>query len=234
MFLPKLSSAVIVFSLAIPSLTLAAAGKESARPQFKNVLFADDFSARQLSPHWKGYKSDSKIENGVLVGLKPKTADHNAVDSVMTRPYSDVEVSLDFQFAGSPLFVVAFNEHRFKGSHAGHICRVVLTPRRVTLRDGKTGVFQNEIFNRRRAGALDQKTKALLKTKEVITPVDFEQGKWYHLLVRIQADKMMLFIDGNKISELKSEGIAHPTKNKLSLVTSKQAMHFDNFKIVVP
>jgi len=232
---PKLNYVLfftITFTLTV-SMTKAAE-KEPAKPQFKTVIFADDFSSQKLSNAWKGYKSESKIENGQLIGLKPKDADHNAVDSVRTKAYSDVEVSLDFQFAGSPLFVVAFNEHQFKGSHAGHICRVVVTPKQVSLRDGKTGVFKNEIFERRKSGPLDSKTKALLKTKEVTTKVNFEQDKWYHLLVRIQGDRMTLFVDGKKISELKSEGIAHQTKNKLSLVTSKQAMHFDNFKITAP
>lgn len=233
--LPKLNCVlIIIFTLTLSTPATKAAKKESAKPPFKTVIFADDFSTQELGDIWKAYKSESKIENGVLVGLKPVDADHNAVDSVTTKAYSDVEVTLDFQFSGSPLFVIAFNEHKFKGSHAGHICRVVVTPKRVVLRDGKTGVFKNDIFELRNSGSLDSKTKALLKTKEVMTKVNFEQDKWYQLLVRIQGDRMTLFVDGKKISELKSEGIAHQTKNKLSLVTSKQAMHFDNFKITAP
>lgn len=223
---------IFTFTLLMP--TIKAAEKDSGKPRFKTEIFSDDFSDQELSDAWKAYKSESKIEDGVLIGLKPVNADHNAVDSVQTEAYSDVEVLLDFQFSGSPLFVVAFNEHKFKGSHAGHICRVVVTPKRVTLRDGKTGVFKNEIFDKRKSGQLDNKTKALLKTKEVMTKVNFEQDKWYHLLVRIQADRMTLYVDGKKISELVSDGIAHPTKNKLSIVTSKQAMRFDNFKILAP
>ncbi len=224
---------VTAFSVLSATAEDATAG-ESGKPRFEKVVFSDDFSSPGLSDAWKGYKSGSRIENGVLVGLKPKDADHNAVDSVRTEPYSDVEVSLDFQFSGSPLFVVAFNEHKFKGSHAGHICRAIVTPKKVTLRDGKTGVFKNGIFEARRAGRLDVKTEALLKTKQTITQANFEQGKWYHLLIRIQGDRMTLFVDGKKISELKSEGIAHQTKDKLSLVTFGQTMHFDNLIITVP
>ncbi len=233
----KLSGLIISALALCYSVTPATAGEKSQKQttQYKTEVFADDFSAEKLSESWKAYKSESKIKNGVLVGLKPKTADHNAVDTVITKSYGDVEVELDFKFAGSPLFVVAFNEHKFKGSHAGHICRVVITPKQVTLRDGKTGVFQNDIFKQRRSGKKpDEKLKALLKSKQSVIKMKFEQGKWYHLLVRIQGDQMTAFIDGEKVNTLKSAGVAHATKNKLSLVTAKQAMNFDNLKILAP
>ena len=231
----KLSCAL--FSLAlltIACVSLNAAEQKAEKPKFKTIVFADDFSAAKLGKSWRAYKSGSKIEQGILVGLKPKTADHNAVDSVQTKSYSDVEVALDFKFSGSPMFAVAFNEHKFKGTHAGHICRVTVTPKQITLRDGKTGVFNNAIFEMRKAGKQDEKTKALLKTKQAGFKTNFEQGKWYHLLVRIQGDKMTVFIDGKQLGEFKSAGIAHATKNKLALVTAKQAMNFDNLKILVP
>ena len=233
---PKLTYLVIsalTFCFSFTSANAAEKPQENTT-LFKTEVFADDFSADKLSQSWKAYKSESKIENGVLVGLMPKTANHNAVDTVITKSYSDVEVKIDFKFAGSPMFVVAFNEHKFKGSHAGHICRVVITQKKVTLRDGKTGVFQPDIMKQRKAKKVDDKLKALLKTKQSVIKQKFEQGKWYHLLVRVQGDQMTAYIDGKKVNTLKSSGIAHATKNKLSLVTKDQAMNFDNLKILAP
>ena len=168
------------------------------------------------------------------MGAELKGGGHAAVENVTTEAYSDVEVELDFQFQGSSGFNLTFNQDKFKGSHAGHICRAVVRNNSIILRDGLTGVFQNDIFEARKAKKETPQMKALLKTKESIVKHKFQKGKWYHLLVRVQGDKMTFFLDGKKVNELRSEGVAHATKNKLGIVTPGQAMYYDNLKILVP
>jgi hypothetical protein len=96
--------------------------------------------------------------------------------------------------------------------HAGHICRVVLTPTKLTLRDGKTGVFENSIHARRQEKRVDAATEELLKTKEASFPVKLVPGKWHSVSVRIKGDLMQAFIDGKLVGSLRSESIAHATK----------------------
>lgn len=205
-----------------------------SKATFKTQVFADDFSAPALSKKWRLYKSSSVIRDGALVGIEQKDGGHAAVHSVTLEPFSDVELRVDLKFEGSKATNLTFNENGFKGSHAGHVCRVVVSPTKVTLRDGKTGVFENKIHAMRQAKTMDAATAELLKTKEAVFPVKLKPGQWYSVSVRIKGDVMQAFIDGKLIGSLRSEGIAHATKNKIGLVTPKQEMHYDNVAIKVP
>ena len=224
----------ILALLVFISLDLSAA-EEIPADYYKKVIFKDDFSAKELGKYWKSYKSESRVENGIMLGLMPKGEDHASVNSVVTKPFSDVELSLRFKFAGSPKFKLAFNDSKCKTVHAGHICRVMFSMKDIVLMDGKTGLVKKEIFDKKKAGGkLDAATLKMLKTKQKRVKFKFEQGKWYQFAVRIKGDLMQLFIDDKFIAEFRSEGIAHATKNKPALVVDKQAMHIDDMLIKVP
>lgn len=225
-----------VWKLALISLLSLSAFAEEKIPSdgYKKVIFKDDFSGEKIGKHWKFYKSESRVENGVLIGLMPKDADHNSVNQVILSPFSDVEVSMKFKFEGSPMFVVAFNDSKYKDSHAGHICRAIFKKNMITLRDGKTGNFKNEIWEKKKAGKLDSETQELLKSKTKDFKFNFEEGKWYSLVIRIQKETMQVLVDDKIIGTFSSEGIAHTTKNKPALVVAKQAMHFDDLIIKTP
>jgi len=213
------------------------AGAPEAIPadDYQKQLFADDFSADKLGKPWTLYKSSSVVKDGVLVGIEEQDGGHAAVHQLLTEPYSDVELTVDLKFEGSPSTNLTFNQHKFKGSHAGHLCRVVVSPGKVSLRDGKTGVFNNEIFKKRQAKEkLTAEEQAILKRTQADFPVKLEQHKWYTVTVRIKGDLMQAFIDGKLIGSLRSEGIAHATKDKIGLVTPKESIHYDNVKVRVP
>lgn len=209
-------------------------GAEKTKPLNSTEVFADDFSSNEFNKQWKHYKSVSKIQDGVLIGREQQGGGHAAVENVMTKPYGDVEVVLDFKMEGSPGFNLTFNQHKYKETHAGHICRAVIRTNGITLRDGATGNFKNSIYKKVKAKQLDAKTKALLKTKQKNIPYKFKKGKWYNLLVRIQGDEMTVFLDGKMLGKHRSDGYAHATKDKLGIVTPKSEMHYDNLKILVP
>lgn len=208
--------------------------EEISSKAYTKVIFKDDFSAARLTKPWKFYKSESKIVDGVMVGLMPVDADHASVNSLVLPPFSDVEASLKFKFEGSPLFTIAFNDSKYKGSHAGHICRVAIKMKQISLRDGKTGIFNNEIYAKKKAGTLDDKAKAILKATQKNIPFKFQKGKWYHLVIRIQGDTMQVSVDGKVAGSFQSKGIAHASKNKPAIVVAKQAMHFDDLVFKTP
>lgn len=227
--------------LAVPVLLFSCVSLLAAEPaplagnEYQTQLFSDDFSADKLGKPWTLYKSSSVVKDGVLVGIEQKDGGHAAVHQLRTAPYSDVELTVDLKFQGSRSTNLTFNQHQFKGSHAGHLCRVVVSPNKVTLRDGKTGVFNNEIFKKRRAKEkLTAKEQAILKRTQATFPVKLEEGKWYTVNVRIKGDLMQAFIDGKLVGSLRSEGIAHQTKDKIGLVTPKQSIHYDNVIVKVP
>lgn len=226
---------VIVLSLA---LSLRAATAEEIAPisgsDYTKQVFADDFSSPVLSKKWEMYKSSSVVRDGVLVGIEQKDGGHASVNSVSLPAFGDVELNMDIQFAGSKTASLAFNQKGFDGSHAGHICRVAVTLTNIVLRDDKTGIFKNEIYEMVQAKTLDAATKELLKTKEANFPVKLEAGKWYSVSVRIKGDVMQAFIDGKLIGSLRSEGIAHATKDKIALVPPGREMNYDNVVIKMP
>lgn len=175
------------------------------------------------------------MKDGVLIGIEEQGGGHAAVHQLRVEPCADVELTVDLKFEGSRSTNLTFNQHRYKETHAGHICRVVISRNKVVLRDGKTGVFNNEIFKKRRSGEkLDAKTKEILKRSEASFPVKLKEGKWYTVNVRIKGDLMQAFIDGKLAGSLHSKGIAHKTKDKIGLVTPKQSMHYDNVIVKVP
>jgi len=202
---------------------------------YKTERFSDDFSSSKLGKQWSLYKSSSVLKDGVLVGIEEKDGGHAAVHQLRVEPCSDNELTVDLKFEGSNSTNLTFNQHRYKASHAGHICRVVISRSKVILRDGKTGVFNNEIFKKRRSGEkLDAKTKEILIQSEASFPVKLKEGKWYTVNVRIKGDLMQAFIDGELVGSLYSPGIAHKTKDKIGLVTPKQSIHYDNLTVKVP
>lgn len=228
----------VIVGISLLGILSQPASAEDFKPisgnDYTKQVFADDFSAPTLSKKWRLYKSSSVIRDGVLVGIEQKDGGHAAVHSIKLDPFSDVELNVDIRFEGSRSTNLTFNQNGFKESHAGHICRVIVSPKKITLRDGKTGNFKNEIFEARRSGQLDAATKALLKTKEASFPVKLKPGQWYPISIRIKGDVMQAFIDGKLIGSLRSEGIAHATKDKIGLVAPKQEMQFDNVVIKVP
>lgn len=94
--------------------------------------------------------------------------DHAGVDSIHFEGRQDMEVSVKFKFAGpdAKRFNVWFDDKDFKGSHAGHIASIAVSPEDVTIADAKTGNMENSIYEMTHSPAgLDDTTKELLRTK---------------------------------------------------------------------
>jgi hypothetical protein len=225
MTLMKLSFVPVVVFVA--SCTLAV----GAEP-FSKTVFEDDFSGKALKKEWGSWKSESVVRDGVLVGITPETADHPSVNTIKLASVADLEVAVSFQFHGSPSFSVMFRDLDYKGSHAGHICHVAVSPKTLSLYDGKTGIFRKDIRDKRKAGGkLDKETQEMMKSRISRTPLKLDPKAWHDLLIRIEGDVLKVSIDGKEAGRLKSEGIAHRTKSNMNITTVKREVHYDNFAI---
>ena len=203
--------------------------------EFKTILFEDEFDDGALDKRWGSWKSESTEKDGVLVGITPKDADHPSVNSIDFKPQSDLEVAVSFQFQGSPSFSVMIRDLDYKGSHAGHICHVAVTPKLVSLYDGKTGIFRKDIRDKRKAGEkLDAATEAMLKDKTSRNPVQLDPQAWHSLRIRIQGDVMDVHIDEQLVGRLQSEGLTHATKSNMNLTTVDREMYYDHFILRAP
>ena len=208
------------------------AGEKDIDPgHYGKTIFEDEFEGEGLNKKWGMYKSASTVRDGVMVGITPDDADHPSVNTIRFEPQADLEVAVSFKFAGSKRFSVMFRDKVYKGTHAGHICHVAVSPKAVILYDTKTGIFKNEIYDARKAGTLDEATKELLKTKQQRLAVDLDESKWHKLLIRIKADVMEVFVDGKKVGRFQSEGFAHQAVDQVNLTTTKKEVHYDHFKI---
>jgi hypothetical protein len=214
---------------------LAATGGDEpaidAKP-YSRVLFEDEFEGPALAKEWKSFKSASTIRDGALVCIEPPDAGHNSVNSVEVSPVGDIVVDLSFKLAGAKRFGVAFNDKAYKGSHAGHICRVTIDATSLTYQDDRDGIFKNEIFDKKEKGAKpDAATQKLLEDKSSKIKATFEEGKWYALSLRIKGDLMEVLLDGVSQGQFRSTGVAHAEKRNVALVTSGREVHVDHLKI---
>ena len=203
----------------VPAQPLAAKGK---------LLVSDDFERTGLGD-WKAVIPTFFVTNGVLVGRQTRD-DHGSVCSVKAA-FKDGVIEFKFRLEGSTGFNAVCDDKAFKGTHAGHICRVAVAPKSIRLGDDKEGAMRNDIFEMRR----DPKRKAegdkLLAGRSAAAPVQIEQHRWYRLCIEIAGDEMRVSLDDKPIGYLKSPGLAHPTKSDFHFTVSGKDAHFDEVRI---
>lgn len=214
----------LVLSLAcfagdIPTQPLAQKGE---------LLFSDEFERTDLG-EWKTVIPTFTVKDGVLKGEQTRD-DHGAVGRVH-RPMQDVIVEFKFQLDGSTGFNAVFDDQKFKGSHAGHICRVAFAPTVIRLGDDKEGVMRNDIFEMRKDPARKAEADKLLAGRSSSAPAKFEQKKWYHVVIEIVGDRMRVSLDGKAFGFLQSPGIAHETKSSFHFTVNGPGVLFDDVRI---
>jgi hypothetical protein len=216
------------------SLTSTLALADIPASYYPRAVFSDDFSGTEFGKQWKHYKSGSVIKDGVLVGITPEGSDHSAVEQVIIDPEKDLQVSVKFRYVSDKAksFNLWFDDKAFKGSHAGHICNVNVSPTAVTIGDAKTGTFRNDIYEKKTApGGLSQEDKDMLKTKTKNIPNALTLKDWHTLIARTKGDEIEVTIDGKLVGSFKSEGVAHDTKSLISLTTNQVDVEYDDFSI---
>ena len=201
---------------------------------YSRPIFSDDFSGSGFGKRWGHYKSSSVIKDGVLVGITAETSDHPAVDHIIIEPERDLEVSVKFRYVSDKAkgFNVWFDDKNYKGSHAGHILSVNVSPTGVAIGDGKMGNFRNDIYEKKKTPAgLSAEEKELLKKMNKSLPVKLTLQDWHTLVVRTKGDEVEVNIDGKALGSFKSEGISHETKTLVSLTTNRVDVEYDDFSI---
>lgn len=227
-----LGVALIAFSL-LPQARADDAALVAAKG---TLLFSDDFQRDESTPDkeeigggwtsnsaWRaGGRKQADLRDGFLLVTMDKAADHG-VALFHDAPMRDGAVSLRVRLQKGEDLSLDFNDVDLKTVHAGHLCVARITLDRLTLTDTKTGAMDLKIRERRLAGEKSPELDALLKGKSGSFPLKLEPDAWHELLVVIQGDVMRASVDGKLVGELKSEGIAHPTKKRITLGVNKVA-----------
>lgn len=207
-----------------------------ARPRRK-LLFSDTFEGRQsLGKNYTtgGGMSDGwVVKDGVLFGKQVKD-DHG---STMRKQHSfaDLDVEFDFRFNGGTRFNFVIDDKNEKSVHAGHVCRVSISPKRIMIGDDKTGAMNLTVRAQRKDTNLDEAGKQdlekLLKSTQSSAAIQLKKGQWYRMRVRIEGDLMEAYLDGKKQASLRSSGFAHPTKTQFGMTVNGNSIDFDNLQL---
>jgi hypothetical protein len=207
----------------------------------KEQLFHDDFERAELGAAWGPVVPTYAIEDGALKGTqtrfnapaadgKPAVVGHAAVIGT-DIPTRDSVVSFRFRFSGATALSAEFDDRAYSGSHYGHICRVVVTLKDVTLRDERDGSMRNDIYEMGKDPARKAERAALLDGRSATFPLQSEPGTWYSMVLETVDDRMRATIDGKPVAYLKSSGIAHPTKSKIEFGCAGKDGYFDDIAI---
>ncbi|GAB5559793.1 MAG: DUF1080 domain-containing protein [Synoicihabitans sp.] len=220
----------LIASLAIASSALAAHHE-------RTIIFADDFTGRsEVGPNYsthEQWKGDWTIVDGVLVG-KQLNPGHGATIRLF-RDFTNLDMEFDFRFNGGTRWNFVVDDQNYQAVHAGHICRLSISPKSIKVADDKTGSMDLNIRSQRQDENLPEAQRtaldAFLETKQANAKLDLKKGQWYNLRVTIQGDIMSAYIDGKKVVTLRSPGFAHPTKNKFGFTVNGATTEFDTIKI---
>ena len=234
-FLPALLFTLNAIAAELPQVPA------DAIAQKKQLLFSDDFERADLGKAWGQVVPTYTLVNGALKGTqtritapaadgKPAVVGHAAVIGADV-PTKDSIVECKFRFAGATALSVEFDDRKYTGSHYGHICRVVMTQKDVTLRDERDGSMRNDIYAMANDAAHREERAKLLKGRSITYPLKLESDTWHTLTLETVGETMRATIDGKAVAFLKSSGIAHATKSKIELGCAGKDGFFDDIKI---
>ncbi|QOV91109.1 hypothetical protein [Humisphaera borealis] len=227
----------ILLAAAFGSLAFCGLANADQKPAMAvpgKVLFEDDFSRSELPPKWKLGKGFFAINDGVVT-VTENPADNHGAYFKAPFAYKDIVAEFAFKFDGAKSFNFGVDDLSYKGSHAGHICRVVVTPTQVNLGDSKNGSMKNEVYEKMK----DPKTTPEEKKKinESIKPltsiykVKLDTAVWHKMRVEIVGDEMLATIDGAPVGYLKAPGVAHETKALMGFTVTGKSTLLDNVKV---
>ena len=232
---PVLLIATTAFAADLPAVPAEPIAKQ------KELLFSDDFERAELGPKWGPVVPTYTLENGAMKGTqtrvnapaadgKPAVVGHAAVIGTDT-PTKDSIIEFRFRFVGATALSAEFDDRKYTGSHYGHICRVVITQKDVTLRDERDGSMRNDIYEMGNDPAKRAERNKLLEGRSATFPVQVEADKWHSLILETVGDTMRATLDGKPVAFLKSSGIAHETKSKVEFGCAGKDGFFDDVKI---
>lgn len=198
------------------------------------VLLEDDFARGEMAPKWRVGLGWFTIKDGVVTATE-NPADKHGAYAKARFPYRDVVAEFSFKLDGSRSFNFVVDDNTYKGAHAGHICRVMISAAQVQLGDSKFGTMRKDVYAKMKDPATtDQEKKAVresIKDKVATFKVAIDPAAWHRARVEIVGDEMLVSLNGRPVGYLRSEGLAHPTKNMLGFTVLGKSTLLDDVKV---
>ena len=234
-----LRSLILPFVVLATSMSLCAQEDSALVEKQGRLLFSDEFNRDESMPDkeeigngwttnsaWRAQgKKQVDLKDGAMHVTRVPEADHG-VAIFHDVAFRDGAVKLKFKLGAKGDLGVDFVDREDKSVHAGHLCVAQVTPKNVTLRDSKTGAMNLKIRELRQKKSNSAEVAKMLKDKSAGFPLslDADAEVWHEMLIVVQGDVMRFSLDGKLIGQLKSEGIAHPTKRMITLAVNKTAV----------
>ena len=199
------------------------------------LLFEDDFARSEMKPKWNVGKGFWSVKDGVASAAE-NPDDHHAAYSYITPSvaYKDAVAEFSFKFDGAKSVQLNMRDSKYKDSHAGHIIRVQIQPNSVQVADWKLGVMKNEYYemtsNPKTDAAVKKEIQEKIKDKSASFKVSFDAAGWHQARVEVVGEELLVSLDGTPVAYLKSEGIAHPTKDMLGITVGGKSADIKNVK----
>ena len=193
------------------------------------LLLSDDFSREDLGEKWKTVIPTFSVSDGLLHGSQTRD-DHGAVGRASLE-FQDAVIEFRMRLAGSPTVNAVCDDKNYKGSHAGHICRVAFAAKQIRIGDDKEGVMRNDIFEMRKDPSRKAEADKLLEGRGATIKQGIDQQRWYEVRIEIVGDTLQVSLDGKPVGRLSSPGIAHPTKTSFHFTVNGTEAQFDDVKI---
>jgi len=183
----------IIILVSLPLLEFNAAGSVEELEQLIStkgqIVYKDDFerskrddSKEQPDRGWvtnsenraAGIKQEDLQDGYLRITMAPHA--NHGVSARHDAPLDDGVVQVKFRIRDSKGIEFNFNDPNCKVSHAGHICHVGVKPKQEDLRDGKAGIFDFKIREKRLAGASKEEINALNRDRFAYRDFDVELG----------------------------------------------------------
>ena len=170
------------------------------------------------------------LKDGAMYIKMHAEADH-AVSVTHPAVFTDGAVEMRFMLeTEQDTLGLDFADLGFKEVHAGHLFKVDVGTKKVSIDDMNTGGMNMKFYEAKKAKKLSAEQLRFIASTRKTFPKQVSYGKWHDLLVNITGDTVTVSIDGKKTASLSSEGFAHPTKKMLRLSVPKNAV-VDDVKI---
>ena len=224
----------LLFLLPVLAATFASADE---------VLLEDHFDRADADPAVEapgnGWGTNSKtrakgvkqvwIKDDAMYVKMADVADH-AVSVTQDVKFKDAVIEMRFKLGPKDDLGVDIADMSEKSVHAGHICAPRVRLNSLEISDLKTGRMNLELNEKAKAKTLNEEEKKLLATKSKKFPLKLKADEWHDLKITIEGDTMTVSIDGKEAGSFASEGIGHPTKNRIRLGVGHEAW-VDDVKI---
>jgi hypothetical protein len=195
--------------------------------------FEDNFERTTLGDQWQIGGGVYTLHDGYLTAGEKEGNNHPGIFKIW-KNFTDIVFKFSCRFDGTKGFSIVFNDPAEPSVHSGHVVRLSLALKSVTLTDDKTGLMSLQWVDKRTDPKFKDEVEAVRAKTSRRFDYDFKPGQWYAVTMEVIGDEMRVSIDGKFVGKFNSPGFAHPTKKSIHFSISGRDLSLDNISAAIP